>query len=279
MKPTKLMLLLAGALCIPATILAQTPTGPAASGLVFFDFGRNDGGINGAPVANPATPLGGTGNFYWNSIGSSLQGQVAGSLYNNFVATDNTSLGGWSITIAGPNNQANGFASGGLASFATGGTSAAQNPDYSLLGDFAVANATGDYFFTTTSGAFVLGGLNPSLTYNFTFFGSRNTSGNRTTTYSATGVSGTATTSALTTSGTGVGTGGYAGNNNTTVSLLGIVPDSGGYINLAYNAASGGFGYLNAMSIEIVPEPSSLALFGLGFAGLIVVRRLRHMPE
>jgi hypothetical protein len=258
---TTLALLVACGLAVSA--MAQAPNS------VYFDFGRHDGGVNGRPVPNPTTPLGGTGLYYWNSIGSSLQGQSAADLYTGLVTANNTPLSGWVVDIEGANNQANGFLNGGLSLDAS-----TQNPTYALLGDFAVKDATGDYFFTTTSAQFILKGLNPTYTYDFTFFGSRlwTVGGTRTTTYTAAGLT-TSTTSPLATTGVGIGAGGYNANNNTTVSLLGVKPNALGNITFTYTAASGGFGYLNAMKVTFVPEPSTLALLALGGIAAVAMRR------
>lgn len=247
-------------------MLAITAPAQPSSSKVYFDFGRHDGGVNGAPVANPVTPVGGSGSFYWNSIGEATQGQTAGQTYGLFVATDNTALTGWSLTVQGLNNQANGKLNGGLLS-----------PTSALLGELAVPNASQDYFFTTSAGQFQLSGLSSAYSYNFTFFGTRESTAARTTTYSATGLAGTLTTSALATSGAAIGAGGYNGNNNTTVSLSGISPDNSGNITIQYTAASGGFGYLGIMGIQMiaVPEPASGALLGLGALLLVGWRRRR----
>ena len=257
MKFFKTLSLSVAAFALAVSAMAQSST------QVLFDLGRHDG-VNGDPVTNPATPSGGSGSFYWNSIGGPGQGQASGDSYNGFVASDNTALAGWTLTL-GAGNQANGTANGGLL-----------NPSASLLGDLAVPDAAEDYFFTTSTGALVLSGLNPGYAYDFTFFGTRESTSSRTTTYSATGSGATQTTSPLATSGAGIGTGGYNGNNDTTVSLAGISPNALGEIAIDYDVASGGFAYLGIMEVGIVvPEPSSFGLLGLGGAAFALMRRRR----
>jgi hypothetical protein len=76
---------------------------------------------------------------------------------------------------------ANGIQSGGLL-----------NPSSALLGTFAIASATEDYFFISTQGnteTLRISGLNPERSYNMRFYGSRNTTTTRITTYAADGKS------------------------------------------------------------------------------------------
>jgi hypothetical protein len=251
----KLLLLAAVAIAMTATSGAQT---------VLFDMGRKDGGTNGTLVSNPATPIAGSGTFYWNSFGNSTQ--VQSGSFSNFVDVLNSPLVGWSISNLSANMQANGLLNGGLAAGATSsGVPVGENPSFSNLGIFAVSAATGDYWFLDGGGSpatasFSLSGLDNAKTYNFTFFGSRwiNT-GTRATTYRAIGAGGTLSSAPLVTSGVDVGVGGYDGNNNTTVSLNGVQPVSGA-ITIEFSNSTGQFGYLNLMQVDVVPEPTTNAL-------------------
>lgn len=111
--------------------------------------------------------------------------------------------------FTGPNNP------GGLAS-----------PDASLLGDFAIPTVTSDYLFFTDglTPQITLGGLDPSKTYDLSFFATRDTSGTRTTTYTVAAVSQT-----LQTSGSGAGSAAVPnGNDDTVVTLAGLAPTAGG---------------------------------------------------
>lgn len=266
LHPTHLLLMSGVALAITTTSDAQT---------VLFDMGRKDGGSisangtitgNGALVSSPATPPGGSGSFYWNSFGLSTESQAGGS-FSGFTDINNNALA-WTIgnlqsnVVAAGNGglKANGFNNGGLIQGSNGG---GQNPTFALLNNLAVANATGDYWFVqgaSANGSFTLGGLDNSKLYNFTFFGSRVIAGaERVTRYFATGASGTLQSIQLKTTGTGIGAGGYNGNNDTTVSILNVAP-VGGNVTLTFQEVAGGFAYLNAMQVDVVPEPSTNAL-------------------
>jgi len=253
----KLLLFAAVAIAMTATSGAQT---------ILFDMGRKDGGTNGTLVSNPATPIAGSGTFYWNSFGNSTQTQ-SGS-FSNFVDVLNSPLVGWSISNLSANMQANGLQNGGLAAGATSlGIPTGENPSFSNLGIFAVSAATGDYWFvdggagaSAATASFSLSGLDNAKTYNFTFFGSRwIDTETRATTYRAIGAGGTLSSAPLVTSGVDVGADGYDGNNNTTVSLNGVQPVSGA-ITIEFSNSTGRFGYLNAMQVDVVPEPTTNAL-------------------
>lgn len=122
----------------------------------------------------------------------------------------------------------------------------------------------------------MLNGLNPSFSYDFTFFGTWETTGVRETTHSATGSGAPQTTLALQTSGPGAGTNVPNGNDDDRVSLSGITPNALGEISIDYSVASGGFAYLGIMEVGVVvPEPSTFGLLALGGAAFALMRRRR----
>ena len=118
--------------------------------------------------------------------------------------------------------------------------------------------------------------LAATTSYTFTIFGARDSTQTRVTSYSLINdAAGSALDSGtITTSGTGVGTG--SNYNNDTVLVLTGTTDADGEIFVQYTATTGDFGYLNAISITQVPEPSTYALFaGLLALTSIAVRRRR----
>lgn len=261
MKNHKL-LLTAGLILGGFTLQAQT---------ALFDFGRHDG-TNGNAVSNPSLPDGSTA-VYWNSVGQAGFDQN-GFTYSSFVDIDNNPVASWTIdtTASGTNLDSNGLLNGGLSAAAS--HTGAEDPTFANLGIFAEPDATGDYWFIGTGTAeFVMSGLNPALTYDFSFFGSRWGTGTRTTTYSITGLAGTSSVN-LTTTGSGIGVGGYNGNNDTIASLAGISPLGDGSVTISLAIVEGGFAYLGAMEVTAVPEPGTYVLaFGILALGIVFLRR------
>lgn len=143
-------------------------------------------------------------------------------------------------------------------------------------GDAAVfdAGATRDSLFGCTgswygesapTGGFLMTGLNPALTYDFTFFASRTgVTDNREAQYDVVGLN-SATT--------------YldSANNESNVAVIsGIMPTASGEIGIDVskgpnNTNGTGFFYIGAIKMDYVPEPASLALLLLG--GVAVLRR------
>ena len=123
----------------------------------------------------------------------------------------------------------------------------------------AVASATQDYVFTQSTMSFTIGNLDENLLYSITLFGARATGSDRITEYEIGGSAQTLNTSTNTT---------------TTIVFSGLAADANGQIILDVSVVSGGFAYLNALSIESRPVPApgaAAALIGLG--GLAARRR------
>jgi hypothetical protein len=205
---------------------------------ILIDFGRNDGGVNGAPTASPDA----NGN-YWNNMGGSGDAQTA--TLNNLVTVDNSPTAVSASTVT--TFEANGIQNGGLLS-----------PDASLLGDFAINTATEDYWFVQGTGASAtlrLAGLNPSLKYNLSMFATRDNASTRITQYSVTDVNGLHSVN-VQTSGSGSGSAAHpTGNDDTIVSLNGLTPNGSGQLDLTTKEITGGFAYLGILKITPVDQP------------------------
>lgn len=142
-----------------------------------------------------------------------------------------------------------------------GGLFPPNGPNQSLLGDFAIETVAQDYFYSAADdldgggdddvpGGFMLAGLNPSLTYEFHFFGSRENTATRRTEYAVYGTDRRTVT--LTTSGTDIGSNGaYDGNDDEIVVVSGVTPDAFGQVFIDMLSLEGGFAYLNAMKIVV----------------------------
>jgi hypothetical protein len=289
-----------------STTIAQT---------VLFDFGRHDNTngatitgalpVNGVTVGS-ATAIGDTVSYTWNSVGTGNAGQELGNpTYNGFKDQTGASVN-WSIrNILQSWTQANGFQTGGLSSAGTLLTR--KDPSFSLLGKYAVANVTGDFWFVdntlattgpTSRAGFTISGLDPSLSYTFNLFGSRYNTSARYTHYFLNGSN--TGYGLLQTSGSNIGsgnagtisgntdTGKYDGNDANILTIGGINPTAGGNISLSFfgtstsaslaatpNANGNSFGYLNFMEVIAVPEPSGFSLLAAGLIGLWATHRRR----
>ena len=225
-----------------AAVVTSTGSPPAAAATILVDFGPNDV-TNGDSTPSPDY----LGQYWNNFIGTGGGGGLAALNLSNLITTNNTpttiglisSASGWA---------ANGKLNGGLLT-----------PSYALLGDFAVTNATEDYFHTTSSASITITNLDPAATYSLRLFGTRNITSNRVTRYVVTGGNGSFTND-LTTSGTGIGSGGYNGNNDTIVSVAGITPDASRNIQVTLTpqmAAPNNFAYLGILEIKQEATTSS----------------------
>ena len=221
---------------------ASVATGLGVHPTLLVDFGPNDG-TNGSVTSSPDS----MGQYWNNLVGVGGGGAVPALSLTNLVTTGNaaTTIG---LSSSASGWAANGFLNGGLMS-----------PSETLLGNFAVANATGDYFLTTTSASLTLSNLDSTALYRLRFFGTRNATETRVTRYAATGGNGTLS-SDLTTSGTGIGSGGYNGNNNTIATLNGVTPDAGSQIQITTSRITGSFAYLGIMEIMSNHAPQAQAL-------------------
>lgn len=116
-------------------------------------------------------------------------------------------------------------------------------------------------------GQMELTGLNPSLSYNFTFFGSRlGVTDNRETKYTVTGAN------------SNFGLLNASANVSNVAVVSGISPTAGGTIAIRVEAGPNNnngskFFYLGAMQIVSIPEPAAILLLLTGAIGIVAFRR------
>ena len=210
---------------------------------VLIDFGPNDI-TNGNITVNPDS----NGN-YWNNATQETTAADTLFLFDNANLPTN-----FYMTVKSSFSK-NGILNGGLL-----------EPDPALLGEFAIATATQDYFFSTTSGSIQVGGLNKSKAYVFRFFGTRNSASERITKYKLTGSDVDSIT--LQTSGAALGGTGYDGNTQTIAVTNPVRPNSNGEIDINLSVVSGGFCYVGIMKMEevdvVIPVESTGMLIDFG---------------
>ncbi len=217
---------------------------------VRIDFGPDDV-TNGHATASPDA-----NGRHWNNVtwvgGASPANKVPNGLAVSQLRTTAGTATTTGVTMSSANWLSNGLTTGGL-----------KNPSPALLGEYAIASATEDYFFVQSSGTatLTLSGLDPWRMYDLRFFGTRDATGVRKTAYTVTGANGTQE-AVLQTSGTGIGVGGYNGNNSTIAVIQGAQPDSTGKLQLKVSAREDTFGYLGFLEITggtaLTPVPAEV---------------------
>jgi hypothetical protein len=237
--------------------------GSAGAATVLVDFGSN-ASFRGVSVPNPDP----NGN-YWNSI-------IPGPYIVNMIDTGNnaTTIDLGFDTPVGTDSY-NGPA--GPTSFPpTAAEVAATDIDAAALGNMGIKEAAFDFAAADSGpGRFQLQGLDPTKTYNLTFFGSHKFSNDSTTVYSVFTDSTYTTLVASTSVNVQDPSQPWMHNRDTLVTLSNLAPQASNILYVQFAGSAGGAGYLNDMRItEVVPEPSGLALCGI--AALLVARRRRH---
>jgi len=227
-----------------AGLLAVLAVGGARADMVLIDFGP----LAGRHSVGAAD----SGGNWWNHVTGATD--VIGDL----VDADNQSSG-IGLTMSGWD---------GMNTWNAGLT-----PDPALNGGtFAYTAVTDDgaYFTAAQAPSILLSGLDPSLTYDFTFYGARRDAV-RYTTYDING------------NAVELQTGFSPGwNDDTVVMLSGMTPDGNGDLQIDFIGYTGSgetgsrtFGYLNAMQIDVVPEPAAFSFMLIGAMALRLMRRRR----
>ncbi|GAB3585173.1 GDSL-type esterase/lipase family protein [Hymenobacter daeguensis] len=223
-------------LFLPLSLLLLTSTRAQTVRSILADFGPNDG-TNGNITPSPDA----NGN-YWNNI-LNLTGVA-----DTFRLVDKSNQPTGVKLKVGANFQTNGILNGGLLA-----------PSAALLGEYAIATATQDYFFLQTAATLRISGLDRSKRYVFHLFGSRELSTEvRTTQYRFTASN--VSSVSLTTSGPNVGANGYAGNNNTLAHSDTLTADANGVISLEVSRTAGTYAFLNLLRLDIITGRSTPAV-------------------
>ena len=230
------------AVIAPNKVFSVNANTLAAGEKLLFDFGPSESAV-GDPTVN-ADANGNKWNNWHLTNGASLIN--SGEHLANLVRASGTNTG-IRMTITG------GFLGTGKAP--AGGLFA---PSPALLGDLAVETATEDFWYSTADdvlngpsddlpGGFMLDGLDPALTYEFRFLGSRSTTETRTTEFAVYGANQKKVN--LQTSGTGIGSAGGNANDDEIAVLSGIRPDAFGQVFIDLTLLQGSNTHLNAMEI------------------------------
>ncbi|MES2437790.1 MAG: GDSL-type esterase/lipase family protein [Verrucomicrobiota bacterium] len=230
------------AVLAPNKTFAANPNTLTAGEKLLFDFGPSE-----STVGDPTTNTDANGHR-WNNWhptnGASLIN--SGEHLANLVRTSGTGTG-IRMTITG------GFL--GTGKVPAGGLFA---PSPTLLGDLAVETATQDFWYSSADdlynagnddlpGGFMLEGLNPALTYEFRFLGSRNTTETRVTEFAVYGANQKRVNQQ--TSGVGIGSTGNNANDDEITVVSGIRPDAFGQVFVDLTLVQGSNTHLNAMEI------------------------------
>jgi hypothetical protein len=225
--------------------------GSAAADIILVDFG-NDSSFRGASQVG----VDANGNT-WNSVWS-------GAFYSGLLNTDgDATTVNFGFTSAGGTDSFNGPA-GATANPITPTQIDSVDIDAPALGLLGGSNAAVfDYYGSST---FQLQNLDPLLTYNLTFFGSHKFNADDTTRYTVYTDNTFSVPVVFADLVVGVGN---AHNRDTTVTISGLSPQSGNILYVGFVGSDGSSsGYLNAMQIEVVPEPAAVSLLVLG--GLVL---------
>jgi hypothetical protein len=231
----------------------------AAADMILVDFG-NDSSFRGANQ----TGLDANGNT-WNSVWS-------GAFYSGLLNT-----AGDATTINfGFSSEAGTDSFNGPAGVTTEPITQTQidsvDIDAPALGLLGGSRAAAFDFYVSST--FQIQNLDPLLTYNLTFFGSHKFNTDNSTRYTVYTDNTFSVPLLFADLVVGVGN---AHNRDTTVTLAGISPQIGNTLYVGFDGSDGiSSGYLNALQIEVVPEPTIFSMMLLGGLALRFIRRRAH---
>ncbi len=245
-------------LLLGAVAAAQLAGGHDANAQsLLIDFGT-DTTYRGISVVNPDS----NGN-HWNNIAT---GVFYTDLIDNSGGATTIDLGFSTPVGTDSYNGPAGDTAAGVAA-----TIGATDIDAAALGDLGNVNAAYD-FFAETNARFEIQGLDPAKTYNLSFYGSHKFNPDATTVYSVYSDNTYSTLVASTALDVYEPGSPWLHNRDTVATLTGVAPQASDILYVQFTGAGGDFGYLNAMQITAVPEPTS-ALLVASVVGLAVARR------
>ena len=231
----------------PTTI---NPLAPSGGQRILIDFGPSD-----ATNGDATTGIDANGNQWNNWHAVSGGAKIVTGEHKDGLVDSSGSPTGLSVTLTG-DFTANGKQNGGLT-----------NIPSLALGNLGITTATEDYFYTTADGiagggdddpnaGVMISGLNPNLTYDLRFLGSRDSAAIRQTSYRTFGT----TTNApviLQTGGSGTGINGGTANSQSVAVVSSIRPNAYGDLFVDVSAVpqatvADTLAYLNAMEIVAI---------------------------
>jgi hypothetical protein len=231
---------------------------PAYGGeTILIDFGN---AISWRGVSTPNPDINGN---YWNSVWS-------GAYYTSLIDINgNATSVNFGFSSAGGTDSYNGPAGVVLGTPPTPAEIAAADIDAAALGNLGVKEAAMDFY---TNSTFEIQGLNPTKTYNLTFFGSHKWGG-VTTVYSVY-TDNTYSTLVDSASLDVVDSASlWLHNRDQVVTINGLSPQMFNILYVKFEGINQTEGYLNCLQIQEIPEPATLALLLAG--GLFVRNRRR----
>lgn len=250
-----------------ALAIACSLASSSAAQTVLIDFGT-DNSFRGVSVPNPDA----NGN-YWNSL-------APGAFYQDLIDVDNVATTidfGFSTPVG--TDSFNGPA--GVTSFPdpTPAEIAATDVDAAALGILGVNEAAMD-FVAGPDGAdkrvrFEIQQLDPTKTYDLTFFASHKFSTDDATVFSVFSDNTYATLVDSVTLNHQTPGSPNLHNRDQVATLAGIAPQTSNILYVQFVGVNGAEGYLNSMSLTAIPEPSTLLLAAGGVVAMIGLRR-RH---
>lgn len=253
--------------CAMTLAMVASLAASAAAQTVLIDFGTN-ASFRGVDVPIPDA----NGN-YWNGV-------APGGFFVDLKDTTNvpTTIDfGFSTPVG--TDSFNGPAGATTFPDPTAGEIAATDIDVAALGILGIKEAAIDFVagpsLVDNRVRFEIQQLDPSKTYNLTFFGSHKFSDDDTTVFTV--FSDNTYLTPVATTSLNVQTPGspFLHNRDTVATLTGIAPQASNILYVQFVGINGGNGYLNDMVITAVPEPSALLCMASGVALLVGLRRRR----
>ena len=235
-------------------VLVLGMVAPVYAGTILVDFGN---AVSWRGVDAPSPDVNGN---YWTSVWS-------GAYYPDMVDINgNATTVDFGFSNPGGTDSYNGPA-GVTSSPVTPAEIAATDIDAVALGNLGVNEAAMDFY---TNSTFEIQGLDSTKTYNLTFYGSHKFGGVTTVYEVYTDNTYTTLVDSASLDVTDAASP-WLHNRDTVATITGLSPQVSDILYVSFAGINATEGYLNAMQIDEVPEPATMALLFIG--GLLARKR------